>query len=549
MLNSSKTRKRSPWAIVAWALILVVVAGIRIRLLDFPLERDEGEFAYAGQLLLDGITPYQGAYNVALKLPGTCLAYAGIFTLFGQTAMAIHAALLLVVLATAGLLFLITRRISGEWPAVVAAGTYALLSTSPPTNGLSAHATHFVMLPALAGIWLLQYPSSHTSRTRLLCAGLLLGVAILMKQTGAAFAPFALLWVARCGWHETARFWRKIGLRLGLLIAGMALPLGLTCLIIAARGEFGQFWFWGFEYARAHAAIATLGQSILALLAMAARLFWDAPGLWVLSLAGLILAFGKKALPGWRFFTLTFALFSFIAIWPGWRGHYFIQLLPAASLLAGIAAGTSFDWLDRRQIRLLPRTAPYLFFAVAAAGFFIGEGKLLFRLPPDKVSHEIYGINPFPETREIARWLKQHCPPTARVAVIGSEPQIYFYSQRRAATGYICTYPLVELHSEASRMQSEMIQEIESAPPGFVVFVWIPASWLAQPGCDEHILDWFNQYRKDHLQMICLVDFPPDRNPEFRWLQPEETDAQPRTTAWLALYRNTRVTTNVPPRN
>ena len=50
-------------------IILLTVAIIRIRLLSFPLERDEGEYAYFGQLILQGIPPYKLAYN--LKLPGT----------------------------------------------------------------------------------------------------------------------------------------------------------------------------------------------------------------------------------------------------------------------------------------------------------------------------------------------------------------------------------------------------------------------------------------------------------------------------------------------
>lgn len=39
--------------------VIVLFSLIRLRLLDMPLERDEGEYAYAGQLLLQGIPPYQ----------------------------------------------------------------------------------------------------------------------------------------------------------------------------------------------------------------------------------------------------------------------------------------------------------------------------------------------------------------------------------------------------------------------------------------------------------------------------------------------------------
>ena len=43
-----------------WVMLLIAIAftaGLRIRLLDVPLERDEGEYAYAGQLILRAIPP------------------------------------------------------------------------------------------------------------------------------------------------------------------------------------------------------------------------------------------------------------------------------------------------------------------------------------------------------------------------------------------------------------------------------------------------------------------------------------------------------------
>ena len=68
--------------------VLLLVAGIRFRLLTIPLERDEGEYAYAGQLMLQGIPPYELAYN--MKFPGVYAAYALILAGFGQTPGGIH---------------------------------------------------------------------------------------------------------------------------------------------------------------------------------------------------------------------------------------------------------------------------------------------------------------------------------------------------------------------------------------------------------------------------------------------------------------------------
>ena len=61
------------WLAVSFlALSLLVAVGVRVRLLDFPLCNDEGEYAYAGQLIREGIPPYQFACN--MKMPGIYLA-------------------------------------------------------------------------------------------------------------------------------------------------------------------------------------------------------------------------------------------------------------------------------------------------------------------------------------------------------------------------------------------------------------------------------------------------------------------------------------------
>ncbi len=68
-----------------WLLLLLILVfnfSIRWRLRELPLERDEGEYAYAGQLILQAIPPYQMAWN--MKFPGAYLAYAGLMKVFGN---------------------------------------------------------------------------------------------------------------------------------------------------------------------------------------------------------------------------------------------------------------------------------------------------------------------------------------------------------------------------------------------------------------------------------------------------------------------------------
>src|SRR5213593_2539422 len=128
------------WYVVAVAVFGIALA-VRIRLLSMPLERDEGEYAYAGQLMLQGIAPYKLAYN--MKFPGTYAAYALIMALFGQTIVGIHLGLLLINAATILLIFLLGRRLINSMAGLAAAMTYAVFSVSPSVLGFAAHAEHF----------------------------------------------------------------------------------------------------------------------------------------------------------------------------------------------------------------------------------------------------------------------------------------------------------------------------------------------------------------------------------------------------------------------
>src|SRR5437773_6093000 len=104
MINIHDKALRVAWSVLAFAAFSLTLA-IRIRLLGIPLERDEGEYAYAGQLMLQGIPPYELAYN--MKFPGAYAAYALLMSIFGQTLPGLHLGLLLVIAATVALVFLL----------------------------------------------------------------------------------------------------------------------------------------------------------------------------------------------------------------------------------------------------------------------------------------------------------------------------------------------------------------------------------------------------------------------------------------------------------
>jgi hypothetical protein len=112
------------WLVLAGTLISTAL--LRLHRLDVPLERDEGEYAYVAQLVLDGVPPFQVAYN--MKMPGIYYAYAAILGIGGDRVEAIHFGLLLVNLAAIALVFAIGRRVLGT-PAGALAAAKELLQT------------------------------------------------------------------------------------------------------------------------------------------------------------------------------------------------------------------------------------------------------------------------------------------------------------------------------------------------------------------------------------------------------------------------------------
>ena len=117
--------------------------------------------------------------------------------------------------------------------------------------------------------------------------------------------------------------------------------------------------------------------------------------------------------------------------------------------------------------------------------------------------------------------------------MIGSEPQIYFYSHRRSATGYIYTYPLLEHQPFAQKMQAEMIQEMTQADPAYVVFVSQPSSWMPGANSDFSIIEWFIQYKQAHLEPVGCINIFPDKPTEYSW----SGAANPKSDQWLQVYR------------
>jgi len=511
---------------------VVLAAGvIRLRLIDVPLDRDEGEYAYFGQLLLDGIPPYEGAYN--LKLPGIYDVYALILAVFGQTTAGIRTGLILTTSATTVATYLLGVCLAGPVAGVGAAAIYAALSLNPKVLGIAAYAEHFALLPVVAGALVLWRAARDRHLALVSTCGILFGLGLLVRQSVALFVAAGVycLLVSQIDAAAPPRMSR--GRAVAVFVAGAAVPLALTCLWLLAAGTFRTFWFWVVSYGPYYQADLPTGwNNALRALGSVVPPQLAALGLAAIGFGALLRDRGRDR----RRFVLAFSAAALLGTTLGlqFRPHYFLITLPALALLAGVGLAALADLPAIRQPGWL-RWALLAVIVLAAAGQPLFAARaVLFELTPFQVSRFIYGRNPFPESVEVARYIREHSAPDDRVAVVGSEPQIYFYSHRRSATGYIYTYPLMELQPYASAMQREMIKEIETSVPKFLVFVSATRSWNVREGSDQTIIGWFEAYQRG-FKRVGVVEIISPRETVYRW-DDEAIGFTPRSDVWLMVF-------------
>jgi hypothetical protein len=504
-------------AIVAVLVVIAFVAAVRLRVADVPLERDEGEYAYAGRLILDGVPPYRLVYN--MKFPGTYYSYAAILAVFGRTAWGIHVGLLVVNAATILLVFAIGRRLLGAFPATIAAASFALLSLDRWTLGVFAHATHFVVVAALAGLLLLLRAGDSKRPWEYLGAGVLLGTAVLMKQHAIFFLPLAAGLVLWDGLRGGMKDVRGTIVRTGLLAVGSAVPLAVVVAVLFAQGVLGNFWFWTFRYSREYVTQVPLQHAAPNFVVGLRDVSEATLLLWLLGAAGLVALWaGPWSAPARRFLTALLGASS-LSICPGlyFRQHYFLLLVPVVALLGGVAVAS----LERLLASVAPvrvaRGAAILAFLAAVACYVVPERGFLFSMSPRDLSRFRYGANPFVEAPEIARYIRERTEPLDRIAVLGSEPEIYFYADRRSATGYIYAYPFMEIQDYARSMQEDMMQAVEAAHPKFLVYVSVEESWLPRPESDRTILEWASRYVRACYDLVGVADIHSMQHTTYVW--------------------------------
>jgi hypothetical protein len=524
-------------AALAASVGLFVVA-IRAFLLDLPLERDEGEYAYIGWRLAHGEIPYLDWFNQ--KPPAVFWIYRAALWLPGDPIVGIRAVAALFSALTSVAMFYLVRPILGLGAAGFAAVLLGLLSADPMIQGPIAN-TEIFMLPALvagAALFLRVVAQPEDAVLQSIGVGILLGIATAFKQVAGINAIFFVLIFQRlasagCSWRRLARFssWMALG---GLLVWGPL--LGWFLIHGAFREALDAILLHNLDYA----SVVPLSQRLDNLANTTSRFAASQGAAWLLAGLGLANLTRREDrapalfLIGWLAASAVGVSFS-----GHFFPHYFQQLLPP--IAAGAAA-----LIPRPPIwKNSSRGIATILIGVLALGPLVVVTTSFWSISTADATERIYPGNPFEAMPMIGKEVAEITKPGDSVFVFGSEPEILFYAQRISASRYIHLFPLFGPFPDVADRQREVIAELSERQPAAIV--WIPNSMFMLRAGPQVLVPWLSaltttSYRAHAVVMadytnrgrIIRIDehggnFTPDENRAI-WarilLRSDSTDGQ-----------------------
>lgn len=468
-MHNEPLSSRFAWIFSVAAILWAAFA--RVRLLPVPLERDEGAFAGIGHALWKGGQLYTTLFDN--KPPLLYVIYGSFTRWFGYSATGVHWGLLLFHAGSCFFLYLLVRQFFDKKTALLSAAFFALFALLPNILGFAAHATQLLLLPALAGLWLLsRKPPALRS---VFFAGILLGAAFLIKQQAVGIIGGAAGWILLDSFLSKNGISKRVLTNGVLLVVGLALPVAVILSWFSLQGRLGDLLRWTVEIPRQLIALGgsnadDFGKYIL-------PYFHGFEPALVLALLGLAMQLIEKerrnrvSLFALLFVTTLAATYLGAAFYP----HYFVLTLP---FFAALCASGVFAVWERTKIGG-PFLAPI--FALLVIGYPVAlQSDYFFKPDFRKIHRAAYGLNPFPEMEAIGKRLSREAKP-GEILVLGSEPELLVAAGHIPPTGY----PFV---LDARMPGSEVFQKatsdyLKNKKPKFVVFVPAVSSWF--PGYQQ----------------------------------------------------------------
>jgi len=456
------------WLIALFCLIPLAIlqSMIRFHYLDIPLFTDFSVYAYIGHALGDGGLLYTSL--VDNKPPAIYLTYMLAEKLFGYQQSTII--LLGVIFSSISLVFLffLLRRLGGVMAAVIGSIFWVLISSTPALHAELPNTELFINTFILIAFWAFL---GHLDGKKgyLYITGSAMAIASYYKMN-AVFVLAALLVYLLI--HEMRGKERFGVLKKSIiqLILPIVLLWSVTFIYFGITNRFNDMHAVLFDAVRQYAGNIWLNEWTFL---KTFRLLFIAPlkELWILITLAyfwIISIFIFKSEK--RFMWLIYWLAGTLIMIGSMRvssPHYYQVLFPVICVLGALFFKRIVELMSNLPKAKWVLSGLILLVSVGVAGYNqIGYLKTT----PEEIAIEKYGYSPR-DDRTLGLILKSLTRPEETIYQWGLAPSIYFYSQRKAASGYLLNQvfyfapePIVKT------MYAKLVKDVRESRPVFLIF-------------------------------------------------------------------------------
>jgi hypothetical protein len=221
---------------------------------------------------------------------------------------------------------------------------------------------------------------------------------------------------------------------------GFSLPVAAVTFVFHKQGILGDWIFWNIVYPNRYISSGSSAQNFLSQIiaeflpfVMATLILWVLSCLWIKRILGDLGSARNGYSARFSIFILLWFVCSAGVTFIGSRmfGHYFIQMLPALSLMAALYAGKYLNVSGEARAKIWR----YAILTLTILPGIVFTGMAISFEAATDTWGEIR-----PDFRPAAAYIKEHTKPSDKIFVWGWFTPIYVYSGRTPATRFVNTH-------------------------------------------------------------------------------------------------------------
>jgi len=447
-----------------------------------PFGNDQGIFAYIGNVINSGGTPYADAWD--LKPPVIYYLYSAGLKIFGHSMMGLRFFDFLYFGITLFSIYLLGALLFNKRVGLCSGLILGILYFFTNDFWALSQCESFMILPMILSVYLSCLGIKNHSWPMLFGSGILLSVVFMTKLTGIVlFVPIVLYILFET--YSQKGTWKivHISSRILILITGFFISTAIFFLWFYMRGALSDFIYTLFVYDAAHFRSAlnlNIEYPHLSFAGFMRRYLF----LIIPALLSLLIKTNRRM----RSANVLLYCWAVAAI-----GAFFIQaryfhyhMLPVIAPLAllgsqGFLSLWSYSVLNKRVLFIKAKTllisAIAFFLCIAIYPHVLLTYSFTKSFLHGTLATEFYGR--FFTTRggfslstitEAAQYIKNNSAKENSIYVWGFQPLLYFLSERQAPTRFFISAPLIApFNKKKNKWREEVLADLKRKPPYYII--------------------------------------------------------------------------------